>query len=105
METSDIISPFLTNINNDAKLHSVFPNPLKLADIIPTHKREETTVTDNYRSVSILPSVSKIFERDMEKQISSYMEKFLSPFLCGFRKGFGTQHCLMVMLELFKAKR
>ena len=52
--------------------------------------------------MSILPSVSKIFERDMEKQISSYMEKFLSPFLCGFRKGFGTQHYLMVMLELFK---
>ena len=81
MVTSDIISPFLTNINNDAKLHSDFPNSLKLADITPIHKREETTVTDNYRSVSILPSVSKIFERDMEKQISSYMEKFLSPFM------------------------
>ena len=100
--TSDIISPFLTNINNDAKLHSDFPNSLKLADITPIHKREETTVTDNYRSVSILPSVSKIFERDMEKQISSYMEKFLSPSICGFRKGFGTQHFLMVMLEFFK---
>ena len=37
METSDIISPFLTNINNDVKLHSVFPNPLKLSDITPTH--------------------------------------------------------------------
>ena len=102
VETSDVISPFLTKINNDAKLHSNFPNPLKLADITPTHKREDTTVTDNYRSVSILPSVSKIFERDMENQILSYMEKFLSPFLCGFRKGIGTQHCLMVMLDLFK---
>ena len=30
------------------------------------------------------------------------MEKFLSPFICGFRIGFGTQHCLMVMLEFFK---
>ena len=78
VETSDIISPFLTRINNDAKLHSVFPNPLKLADITPTHKREETTVTDNYRSVSILPSVSKIFERDMEEQIFSYTEKSFS---------------------------
>ena len=102
MVTSDIISPFLTNINNDAKLHSDFPNSLKLADITPIHTRVETTVADNYRSVSILPSASKIFERDMEKQISSYMEKFLSPLKCGFRKGFGTQHCLMVMLEFFK---
>ena len=55
--TSDIISPFLTIISNDAKLHSVFSDPLKLADITPIHKREETTITDNYRSVSILPSV------------------------------------------------
>ena len=38
----------------------------------------------------------------MEKQISSYMERFLSPFICGSRKCFGTQHCLMVRLELFK---
>ena len=102
VETSDIISPFLTRISNDAKLHSVFPDPLKLADITPIHKREETTITDNYRSVSILPSVSKTFERDMEEQILSYMENFLSPFPCGFRRGFSTQHCIMVMLELFK---
>ena len=102
VETSDIISPFLTRISNDAKLHSIFPDPLKLADITPIHKREETTITDNYRSVSILPSVSKIFERDMEEQILSCMEKFISPVLCGFRRGFSTQHCIMVMLELFK---
>ena len=87
VETSDIISPFLTRISNDAKLHSGFPDPLKLADISLIHKRGETTITDNYRSVSILPSVSKIFDRDMEEQILSYMEKFLSPFLCGFRRG------------------
>ena len=46
-------------INNDAKLHSKFPKPVKLADVTPTHKREDTTVTDKYRAVSILPSVSK----------------------------------------------
>ena len=41
-----LISPFLTKINNDAKLHSNFPNPLKLADITPIHTRVDTTVTD-----------------------------------------------------------
>ena len=92
----------ITRISNGTKLHSVFPDPLKLADTTPIHKRGGTTITDNYRSVTILPSVSKIFERDMEEQILSYMEKFLSPFLCGFRKGFSTQHCIMVMFELFK---
>ena len=54
---------------------------------------------DKYRPVSILPPISKIFERNMYEQMSSYIEKHLSPFLCGFRKGFSTQHCLTVMLD------
>ena len=49
--------------------------------------------------MSILPPVSKIYEKDMFDQISVYIDKYLSPFLCGFRKGYSTQHCLMVMLE------
>ena len=31
-----------------------------------------------------------------------YVDSFLSPYLCGFRKGFSTQHCLIVMLERWK---
>ena len=42
VETSDVILRFLTKINNDAKLYSNFPNPLKLAGITPTHKRTRT---------------------------------------------------------------
>ena len=35
----------------------------------------------------------------MFDQISQYIDKYLSPFLCGVRKGNSTQHCLIVMLE------
>ena len=38
----------------------------------------------------------------MYDQIAAYIEKYLSPFLCGFRKGYRTEHCLMVMLERWK---
>ena len=38
----------------------------------------------------------------MFDQISIYIETYLSPFLCGFRKGFSTQHCLTVMIERWK---
>ena len=57
---------------------------------------------DKYRPVSILPPISKIFERNMFDQMSSYIDKYLSPFLCGFRKGFSTQHCLTAMLDRWK---
>ena len=101
-ENYDIISPFITKINNDCKSTSNFPAPLKCADITPAHKKEETTKKDNYRPVSILPSFSKIFERDMFDQISLYFNNVLSPFLCGFRKGYSTQHCLIVMIERWR---
>ena len=52
--------------------------------------------------MSILPTISKIFERNMYDQISLYINKYLSPYLCGFRKGYSTQHCLTVMLERWK---
>ena len=79
-----------------------FPDPLKLADISPIYKKDDATNKENYRPVSILPSVSKIFERNMFDQISHYIEKYLSPYLCGLRKGFSAQHCLVVMLKKWK---
>ena len=89
MANSDII----TKINNNAKSNSDFPDPLKMADLTPIHKKDETTLKDNYRPVSILPSIPKIFEKDMCEQISLYFDNILSPFLCGFHKGFSAQHC------------
>ena len=38
----------------------------------------------------------------MNKQLSIYFEEILSKFQCGFRKGFSTQHCLLLMLEKWK---
>ena len=101
-ENCDIISPYLTKIFNDSKTNSTFPNNLKCAEITPAHKKDETTKKDNYRPISILPSISKIFERSMFDQISLYIDDFLSPSLCGFRKGYSTQHCLTFMLERWK---
>ena len=79
-ENYDIISPFVTKIYNDSNTNLNFPDPLKQADITPTHKKGDTTNKENYRPVSILPSVSKIFERNMFDQISGYIDKYLSPY-------------------------
>ena len=52
--------------------------------------------------MSILPPVSKIFERNIFDQLSQYIDIYLSPFLFGFRKGYSTQHCLSVMVSKWK---
>ena len=36
-------------------------------------------------------------------QLSEYFANFLSKFQCGFRQGFGTQYCLLVMIEKSQA--
>ena len=99
VENRDIISPFIAEMYNESNRTSNFPNQLKLADVTPAHKKNERIIKGNYRNVSILPPVSKIYEKDMFDQMSIYIDKYLSPFLCGFRKGYSTQHCLMVMLD------
>ena len=102
LDSSNICSTFISNIYNESIQNSNFPLPLKKADITPAHKKNETTNKENYRPVSILPSISKLFERNMYDQIYMYMNKHLSNYLCGFRKGYSTQYCLIAMLEKWK---
>ena len=98
----DICSGIITNIYNNCNIVPDFPSNLKYADVNPIHKKEDSTDKRNYRPVSILPVVSKVFERLMDKDITLYINKYLSDRLCGFRKGFSTQLSLMIMLEEIK---
>ena len=75
---------------------------LKLADVTPIHKKEEKILLKNYRPVSLIPIVSKLVERDMYNQISMYINKYLSPYIFGYRIGHSTEQCLSVMLEEWK---
>ena len=98
----DICCPVLYKLVVEAFQTGVFPDELKLADITPTYKKEDPTNTKNYRPISVLPTVSKIFERLIQKQLSSHFNQHLSPFLCGYRKGFNTQHALITLIEKWK---
>ena len=57
---------------------------------------------ENFRPVSILPTLSNIFEKCMFAQISTFFDNIFSNQQCGFRKGCSAQHCLLVMLETWK---
>ena len=72
---------------------------MKLADITPVHKKDDVTIKSNYSPISGLPAGSKIFERIIQRQIALHMETFLSPYLCGYRKGFSVQHALIALIE------
>ena len=68
----------------------------------PLFKKADPLDTVNYRPVSLLSHVSKVYERIIFNQISTYFEAYFSSFLTGFRKNHNTQHSLLKMLELWK---
>ena len=69
---------------------------------ISGHKNGERQCKTNYRPVSILSTVSKIYERILYRQVEIIFDEILSIYQCGFRKEFSSQHCLIVMLEKWK---
>ena len=101
-ENHDIFTFKLLNDFNYSITHSIFPSNLKHADITPAHKKGDKTDKSNYRPVSILPSMSKIYERLLYLQINAYMDEKLSKYQCGFRKNYSAQHCLILMIEKWR---
>ena len=73
--------------------------PTKKADVIPVFKKGNHDDKTNDRLVSILPSLSKIYERLVYNQINQMTENASSVFQCGFRKKYCTWHAVIAMIE------
>ena len=100
---SDIICEVIYNdYNYNFVDNGIFPDFLKIANVTPVFKKGSRTDKKNYRPVSILPNLSKIYERLIYKQLSKFSNNIMSKFQCGFRKGFNAQDCLIVMIEKWK---
>ena len=52
---------------------SKFHNELKEADIVPVHKKKSKLSKENYRPISILPNISKVYERCLYDQMSEFL--------------------------------
>ena len=101
-ENDYFFAEYICNDINASILNPKSHNELKEADIIPAHKKKSKFSKENYRPISILPNISKVYERYLYDQISDYFEDVLSKCQCGFRKGYSAQHCLLVMIERWK---
>ena len=102
-ENVNILAEFLWKSINISIKSSTFPSCLKLADATPLHKKGKKDKNDNYRPVSILPTLSKCFEKCMFSQMSAYFDEIFSKYQYGFRKGYSSQQCLLALLEKWKA--
>ena len=98
----DIFSELILHNFNNSLFDATFPSELKKADVTPIFKKKDRNNVENYRPVSILPNFSKIYERCLYDQMYKYFNHIISKWQCGFRKGFSTQHCLLVMTEKWR---
>ena len=70
--SDDIVSDFIYHNYNNSLFSTIFPSVLQKADISPIHKKKSKLDIENYRPVSILPVLSKIYERCMFDQMYAY---------------------------------
>ena len=73
-----MFADFLHPAFNECAETGKFPSCLKQADITPVFKKGLRSSKDNYRPVSILPNVSKIFEKSLFKQMSDFFDNIFS---------------------------
>ena len=71
-ENLDIFLNFICESINNSIKSSIFPSCLKHADVTPLHKKCNKSLKENYRPVRMLPILSKVSERSIFKQMSSF---------------------------------
>ena len=98
--SSDIIH-ILTGIINQSLCTGIFPDSLKLAKITPIFKKDNPHIADNYRPISLLPAISKVFEKVVYIQVYNYLveNNLLYESQYGFRKHHSTEFAALEITD------
>ena len=91
----------ITHLVNLSVTTGIFPDELKIARVIPVFKSEDALLFSNYRPVSVLPVLSKIFERIMYDRLLKYLNKYdlLYKYQFGFRNKHSPNLALIFLID------
>ena len=95
-ECPDLIAESLSLIFNCSIITGIFPNEWKCAKVVPIHKQGKRNCVDNYRPISIIPAVAKVFERLIYDQVFQYITE--KKILINCQSGFRGQHSTVTSL-------
>lgn len=95
-----ILKPITLTINQSLKT-GIFPSKLKISKIIPLFKKDDKHSITNYRPISLLPAISKIFEKIILTQITSHFNthKLFFNGQYGFRTGHSTELAALDLVD------
>ena len=96
-DTATVVTPFLNLIFNLSLAEGIFPSDWKNARVSPIYKSGSRDECSNYRPISVLSTISKIFEKIVFDQMNEYFASnaILTPYQSGFRKGYSTMTSLL----------
>ena len=88
-------------ISNMSLSEGVFPKLMKLANVCPIFKKSDKNKCENYRPISLLSNLSKIFERVMHTRLYDFLDdsNVFYELQFGFRKQYSTNHALLSIVE------
>ena len=96
----DIVQ-YVVKLINSSFMAGIFPECLKHATITPIYKKDNKQTMSNYRPISVLPLMSKVFERCVAERLWSFFNKhsIISQYQFGFQKGKSTLDALINLTE------
>lgn len=104
MSVNYIAQP-LSHIINASFEQGIYPESLKTANVIPIHKTGSLNYCKNYRPISLLSNIGKIFEKCMFERLTNFINNnnILYTKQFGFRRGHSTSHALVSITEWIKS--
>ena len=102
---SYLLSP-ITIIINQMLNTGYFPDNLKIAKVIPIFRKDDPSLCNNYRPISLLPAISKIFEKVIFKQLYDYFtdNNLFYQHQYGFRSGHSTEMAVLETIDRISAE-
>ena len=101
--SSHVIAPFLTKLFNDCVANNQFPDEFKSAIVVPLYKGKGSAEDmNNYRGISILPPIAKLFEKILAEQLKIYFEinKLFFHSQHGFRSNHSCESALHEIISM-----
>ena len=97
----NVISEPLSIIINQMLKLGIFPDLLKISKVVPLYKKDDDSNLSNYRPISLLPSISKIFEKVLLEQLTTYLDNnnLIHNHQYGFRKRHSTEYAALHIVD------